>query len=482
MMAWPFVALLAFSTFRASVAVSVTVLGGVLLLPGNYAFDLPMIPDIDHFRMSALSALLAGLLLRSRSARIPAGSRAFLLLPAMAAAFAATTALLNRDPLALPDRTLPGMALHDLVSSVLSQLLDYGVPFVLGMLFFRRRRDLSDLVACMAAAGVCYSPLILFELRMSPDLHRIVYGVLHTFDHTMTRRFGGWRPVVFLPHGLALAMFVLTAACAAAVAWKARLRRVLGIPWQAILAFLATLFVACKSLGSLVYGAVVLPALAMSRPAAIARIAAILAVLVLAYPALRVLGWFPTEFLVETAERIDPLRAQSLDFRFENEELLVEKLSLRPWFGWGTWGRNRSYDPVTGEDVSTTDGRWIIVMGAQGVLGFAAVFGMLVVPVFSVWWNLSRFRSASSRHLLAGSSLLLMVNVVDLLPNGFLLTSTIMLSGALASLVPGMLREQARAAREAPAGEPGCAPVPARREEAPVRLGEELLRGARRSG
>lgn len=482
MMAWPFVALFAFSTFRASVAVSVTVIGGVLLLPGNYAFDLPMIPDIDRFRMAALSALVAGLLLRTRSARIPADSRVFLLLPAMTAVFAAMTALSNRDPFALPDRILPGMALHDLVSFVLSQLLDYGAPFVLGMLFFRRRRDLVDLVTCLAAAGVLYAPLILFELRMSPDLHRIVYGALHTFDHTMTRRFGGWRPVVFLPHGLALAMFVLTAACAAAVAWRAGFRRLLGVPWQAVLAFLAGLFVACKSLGSLVYGATVLPALAMLRPAAIARIAATLAVLVLAYPALRVAGWFPTEFLVETAEQIDPLRAHSLDFRFRNEELLLEKLSLRPWFGWGTWGRNRSYDPATGEDISTTDGRWIIVMGAQGVLGFAAIFGLLVVPVFAVWWNLSRFRSASSRHLLAGSSLLVMINVVDLLPNGFLLTSTIMLSGALASLVPGMLREQARAAREVRTAERGRVPAPERSEEVPVRLGEELLRGARRSG
>ena len=70
-------------------------------------------------------------------------------------------------------------------------------------------------------------------------------------------------------------------------------------------------------------------------------------------------------------------RARSLEFRFINEDRLLGRASERPLAGWGRFGRNRVYDEEGGYDVSVTDGRWIIVLGQFGILGFIAEFGLL---------------------------------------------------------------------------------------------------------
>ena len=51
--------------------------------------------------------------------------------------------------------------------------------------------------------GLLYVPLCLFEIRMSPQLHKLVYG-FHQHIFAQTFRFEGWRPTVFLQHGLAV--------------------------------------------------------------------------------------------------------------------------------------------------------------------------------------------------------------------------------------------------------------------------------------
>ena len=76
-------------------------------------------------------------------------------------------------------------------------------------------------------------------------------------------------------------------------------------------------------------------------------------------------------------------RSGSLEFRFDNEEKLLQHASNRFWFGWGRYGRNRVFDEDTGQDTTVTDGRWIITLGCFGFLGFLAEFGLLVLPIFA---------------------------------------------------------------------------------------------------
>jgi hypothetical protein len=54
-----------------------------------------------------------------------------------------------------------------------------------------------------------YIPFCLYEVVMSPRLHRIVYG-FHPHSFGQAKRGGGWRPVVFMHHGLMNSMWMVS--------------------------------------------------------------------------------------------------------------------------------------------------------------------------------------------------------------------------------------------------------------------------------
>jgi hypothetical protein len=123
-------------------------------------------------------------------------------------------------------------------------------------------------------------------------------------------------------------------------------------------------------------------------------------------------------------------RAQSLAFRFDNEEILLEHAAKRPIFGWGFWDRNRVRDPETGRSLTVTDGYWIIIIGVLGWTGYISVFGLLTLPLFRLWW--CHNATATDEHRLTlGTSLLLAVNLLELIPNSSINTMTWLLVGLL---------------------------------------------------
>jgi hypothetical protein len=156
------------------------------------------------------------------------------------------------------------------------------------------------------------------------------------------------------------------------------------------------------------------------------RVAVVLACLAVSYPVARGLDIIPTERLVEMAERIDPHRAQSLAFRFDNETVLLDRAREKPVFGWGSWGRNQIWDG-TGRLLTVTDGRWIILVGVGGWLMLLAEFGLLTWPIFLLWW---RSHAGVPVHV-ATLAVILAINMLDLLPNATLTPLTWLFAGGL---------------------------------------------------
>jgi hypothetical protein len=248
--------------------------------------------------------------------------------------------------------------------------------------------------------------------------------------------------MIFMQTGLAVGMFMLAATIAAIV-----LHRTGRVKARTVY-FLGVVLVLCKSTGAIIYALAVLPVVALvKRPRA--RLPAFLALLTLLYPALRTTDTFPTDALVAQAEKLNEERALSLWFRFDQEYQLLQRALEQPYFGWGGYNRNRHFDPVTGEDLSVTDGDWAIQIGSRGLLGFVAVYGLLTVPVVLTWRRIKRIRVRSDRQRLAALALLTSLLVVDLLPNGLFHCLPFFLSGALFGLLHG-LGSAGRAAPEAP--------------------------------
>jgi hypothetical protein len=425
-----------FVLFRPVTAVGAGILAGLLLLPTGVSFDFPIVPALGKHRISILGAFVACLALAPRRLRRPrmGPAQGFAVL-LIGSSF--LTAITNLDPINDGAIHLPALALWDGVSLAGAALLDLVLPFYLGWTLYRQPRDLGQLLNLITVTACLYSLLILFEVRMSPRLHYWVYGYQSWYWYGELRG-GGFRPVVFMRHGLMLAIFAASCCIAAVAMFRARERLLLGgflralrVPTGPISVYLIAVLLACRSLGAFVSGAGGAMALFFLR----SRIAMLLAVglsaVVIFYPMLRSFDLFPTETLVNVSGIVSEDRAESLDYRFRHETRLLNRAQERPWFGWGAWRRNRVHDPRTGLDTSVTDGYWVITLGVRGALGFIGTFGLLLTPVFASGRRFGTLRSRRDRWFVAGTAWIVAVNAIDLLPNAMLNSFIVFVAGAL---------------------------------------------------
>ena len=427
LLSWPLIALCLFQVRPVGQALLWTILGAHLLLPVGTSIKFEMIPAFDKSSIATLSALL-GCLLVGKRLRLFNGFGLPEILIVMLLVSPFITSELNTDPLRMGVAWRPGVGHYDAISAVVAQFIFF-VPFLLGRQILRSSSDNQNLLQVLVLAGLFYSLPMLFEVRMSPQLHTWIYGYFpHSFGQQM--RDGGFRPVVLIGHGLGVAFFAMTAVVAAAALWRARVR-VLNWPGGAITGYLAVVLLLCKSLGSFVYGAVAAPLVRLAPPRIQLLWAVALVSVALLYPTLRATDLFPTTHLVEMAASVSDDRAQSLKFRFDQEQQLLDHAWERFMFGWGRFGRNRVYDEDSGRDISITDGRWIITMGQFGFFGFLAEFGLLALPIFRAASAIKYTHSVREQVFLAALSLILAINVVDLLPNASLTPFTWLIAGTL---------------------------------------------------
>lgn len=339
------------------------------------------------------------------------------------------TALLNSDPVITGPAYIKGMNAYDALSAVIRQFL-FVLPFLLGLQFFKSEKALEEILMVLAFAGLCYSIPMLFEMRMSPQLHVWVYGYFpHSFLQQM--RDSGFRPVVFIGHGLWVAFFTMTAFISAVVFWQIKKSPLRQLSSGMVVAYLAVVLILCKSMASLVYGFVLAILVKVVKPKIQMLIAMMMVVVALSYPLTRGLGWFPAQQISDFAESISERRAESLAFRFHHEDLLLNKTELKPLFGWGTWGRNRIYDLTTGKDISVTDGRWIIVFSQFGWVGLIAEFGLLALPVFRSRKTIRFLKGRREVVVMSAFTLILAIGIFDLLPNNTMTPITWLMAGAL---------------------------------------------------
>ncbi len=89
------------------------------------------------------------------------------------------------------------------------------------------------------------------------------------------------------------------------------------------------------------------------------------------------------------------------------------------------------YDDESGNDVSVTDGRWIITMGQFGFIGFLAEFGLLALSIVRAASALKYTETMQDEVFLAALALIVAINMIDLLPNSSISPWTWLLAGAL---------------------------------------------------
>lgn len=434
---WPIVVFWLFAKRTPAEAVTAAIIGGYLLLPSNYSIELPAVPSINKNSLPALAAALAGMtiLSRERLRSLPPGavqqgwvprSRAVQLLLILMIVATVLTVLTNGDRLVYGGwRVQPGLRPYD-IASTLGNTLFAVLPFLLARRYLAHPEGQRTLAIAMVVAGIAYSFLALYEVRMSPQLSRMIYGY---FPHEWRQhlRAGGYRPVVFLHHGLWLAIFFCGSFLAALGLWRSSTGQ-MRTRWLIAAIWMFMVLVLSKGVGALGIG-LMLGAIVIFLPLRLQIIgAAAFAVVIITYPMLRGAAIAPTETVLNLAQNVDPARAASLRFRLDNEDILLDKANRRPLFGWGGWGRNRVIDDE-GRDASVTDGYWIISIGTKGWLGYVAEFGLLLIPMIflGLRWKTLGLTAATGAIAMA-----LIANMIDLIPNATLTPVTWLLAGALA--------------------------------------------------
>jgi hypothetical protein len=425
---WPVVALYLYSRLPAGHATLWTIIGGYLLLPVGAGIKIAEgIPQLDKTSIPTLAALVGCVLIAGRRLRfwngfgVAEGLLAVLLVSPFA------TSLLNTDPTFSGGQLLPAVGPYEGLSAVVAQFI-FVLPFFLGRQFLKNSADIETLLRTLVAAGLLYSLPMLFEMRMSPQLHYWIYGY-YPSDFIQQMRDGGFRATVFIGHGLGVAFFTMTTTVAAAALWRTR-TRLRNIPPAATTAYLGFILVLCKSLAPLLYAAFAGFLIHFSKPRLQLGIASTLVIFALAYPLLRTEDLVPTQYLLGVAASVSPQRAESLQVRFDNEQRLLKRASQRIVFGWGRFGRGRVFNQW-GKDISITDGRWIITLGQFGVVGFLAEFGLIALAVFRSASVLKYVKVERESIQLSALALILAINLVDLLPNAALTPLTWLFTGAV---------------------------------------------------
>ena len=424
-------------------AVAFLLIYGAILLPELEYFSIKFLPDMDKDTIACGWAFFPALIwCRGKLRRTSLGKMPWLLF-GLIVAVDLGRAFTNQDTLVVGGRVIPAIELHTALTFVMQDFLMVFVPFFLGAALFDERDQLRDFLRIFCIAGILYLPLVLLELRFSPQLHYWVYGFLqHTWLQVM--RDGGFRPMVFMHHGLAVALFMATCTIIAfgLARAKEKVFRINALPVAIVLMVVLSL---SHSLGAFLLASCLAPVVWFTSPRAQLRVAALLAVLVMFYPMLRAYDWFPTKAVINLARAISEDRAGSMEFRFLNENIVLERAFERPLFGWGGFDRIFVFDEESGDELSTFDGAWLITYAESGVFGFVAKFGLLTWPIWNAFKRVRRVPIKADQLLLSSVGVATAMVVVDLLPNGMFTYFPHLFAGALLGATRQLSRREALA-------------------------------------
>jgi hypothetical protein len=381
MILWMPIVLYLFMRYPPRKAVVISFIAAWMFLPQRAGFALPGLPDYERMSATCYSILLGTAIYDVQ--RFSTFKFGWLDVPMLIWCICPFASSISND-----------LGAYDGMSMVISQTVGYGVPYFLGRIYLNSLDGLKQLAIGIFVGGLVYVPLCLYEARMSPQIHRMVYGYQGIRQFSQGIRFGGFRPTVFMQHGLSVGMWMMAAALIAIWLWQSKtLRQFLNVPMSVWVVILLVTVVMVKATGAYIYLLYGIITMLVAKFLRTSLPLVLLIVILSSYLYMGMTGSFTgaqADQIITVANQIaGPDRAQSLEFRLDNEEILGEKARQRFIFGWGGYGRNRVFDyNWAGElvDITVTDSLWIIAFGINGAIGLVSIFGSPLIGSFSFLW------------------------------------------------------------------------------------------------
>ena len=421
---WIPITILSFWLLKPHHAVLFSVLGGWLFLP-EAGYDLPGIPGYGkNFAVSG--GLILGSVLSGHRRETAYQWKIYDLPILIFCLFPIATSLINQ------------LGLYDGLSVAFEKFLQFGVPYFIGRIYFDTIETLRDLCLAIIIGGVIYLPLCLYEIRMSPQLHTTVYGF---FQHSFIQhiRYGGYRPIVFMQHGLMVSLWMALSSIITFWYWRnSDEKHLKGAPLSIIFFFLAGTTILCKSAGALAILIIGIFCCMLYRNLNTIRTFKLLILIVPLYFIFRISGLLSTQDLVSSISFIfDEERVSSFLYRLNQEDLLRVEALKRPFLGWGGFGRGFPIDINTGKTlILTRDSLWLITFQTQGFIGLLSLYTSLLLGPWLILTKSERLNGSSSNYFITFSialSLLVIFFSIDSLLNSMISPLYIIIAGALIS-------------------------------------------------
>lgn len=312
--------------------------------------------------------------------------------------------------------------------------LAWGVPWVLGRIFFAEYDAMLLAAKASVIAGFCYIPICLTEMATGPIFYASLYGY-QPYRWVGAARYVGFRPIGFLEDGNQLGIWIATASLLGlSLALTRNAERILGLPARWIAIGLAAVTLLCQSVGSIVLLLLFLPVILIKRRKVLSIALGLvittvvgLAVLRLTTPISLVAAARSNPVVHSFASALERVGRHSFAWRLARDEGDRSLSQQSPILGSGQWdwwksGKQRPW------------GLWMLVQGMYGYIGLAALWSILLLPVFHALRSIHAGQPPQHAQLVLAVIGVVLIITVDAFLNGDLLLPYVLFLGGLISI------------------------------------------------
>ena len=433
---WPLIIYWLYKKLTPKQTIFLAISLATLILPSAYTVDYPLLPPLDRDSLTSLALLVVLAIKKQKYTVFKSGAWNKFLIGYLFAIVASTLA--NMDAIEPGGVSIRGTELYDIISDVILFML-FLVPFFLGRSFFNNPLDTEYMYKTLTILALVYGVLMLYELKFGPHLHETAYGYFPG-NFIQQLRGDGFRPVVFVWHGLKLAFWFVIATIAALALFKnkvdvLKLPSLKVIPGLKLLSglkliiFLVIVLLLCKTVSATMYLLIAAILMFFFKLKRQLFFSFIMAIMVMIYPVNTTTQYVKYSDILNFVSSYDGERSASLKTRFDNEERLAARAMQRPLFGWAGWGRSHVYE--NGQDITVLDGMWIIVLGKQGIVGFIFYYLLLIYPLYLARKYYRYIDNSTHQVYFVTLAIILAIGILDSIPNTGMMPVHFLLAGAL---------------------------------------------------
>jgi hypothetical protein len=305
----------------------------------------------------------------------------------------------------------------------------WGVPWLLGRIYFCGNDGGRQLIASIVAGLVVIVPIALLEGAFGPMFYGWFYG-LHPFRFDGVDRYVGFRPLGFFEDGNQYGIWVAATTLAAVWLWQTSS----DLRWRGRLLATAILSLAIAIMSQSL-GAVLLLctgfALSLTRRSLLRWVLPVFLFLVVSFGAIYLSGRVPLRGLAENTsigrQMVEIIRSSgrgSLTWRIARDQTALPLILAHPIVGTAQWDWWR-------ENNERPWGLAFLILGQFGLIGLVLAFGSLLTPASRA---LAIKGQSSAWSIYPGTPLAVVVLMAsaDALLNSFFFYPAILIAGSLA--------------------------------------------------